>query len=84
MNSKINVGESKSTPSARGENVDILTLKFNKTHNPSVFRCCALLEGSTESKKVFCGKHARWVAFTENGYMALCGEDGHVPIHAFE
>ena len=62
---------------------DLKNLKFRRTTEEEVRRCCARVGKDPQSGPIFCGRLAEYVAFREeNGetfVIALCGRGWHTP-----
>jgi len=68
-----------------GRVVDINDLRFRKTTEHEVFRCCAQTGSDSQSGPFYCGEIAEWVAIfpaedpKKIWILALCGKGRHKP-----
>lgn len=59
---------------------EVLKLEFRKTTADEVYQCCLSTQYDMQSGPIFCGRVAEWIAITEGGFIALCGNrPGHTP-----
>lgn len=60
-----------------GKMVDINILRFRRTNDTEVFRCCRQTQNDLQSGPIFCGDIAEFIARTADGIAALC--ERHAP-----
>ena len=56
-----------------GKEVDITNLDFRETREDEVYQCCRQTGYDLQSGPLYCGNVAEYVAFTDGGLVALCG-----------
>lgn len=57
---------------------EVAQLRFRRTRSHEVYQCAARTGHDPQSGPIFCGRVAEWVAYTDDGILALC-EGRHRP-----
>lgn len=62
-----------------GERVDIRKLRFRRTEEHEVYRCCRQVADDIQSGPIYCGQVAEWVATTRGGMAIVATCERHAP-----